>query len=87
MPSGFIIAPTVGAELVGINKLVNDESDVDTVQNFVLRKGGIANRYHVSRRSIDNWMRQGLPYIKIGKSVRFKVSLCDEWLEKNYRVN
>jgi predicted DNA-binding transcriptional regulator AlpA len=41
----------------------------------------------ISKRSLDNWMKRGwLPYIKLGRSVRFRWSDVVEQLAK-YRVN
>jgi phage terminase Nu1 subunit (DNA packaging protein) len=46
-------------------------------------KPQMATRYDVSKRTIDNWMRIGLPYIKIGKKfVRFDPDECDRWIGK-----
>lgn len=36
-----------------------------------LTKEDLAQRYRVTVRTIDNWMRVGMPYYKILKSVRY----------------
>ena len=47
----------------------------------VLTKKELAARFRVSRRTIDNWMERGyLPYLKIGKAVRFRWSEVDRRL-------
>ena len=52
----------------------------------LLTKKGIAPRLKLSVRSVDDWMREGrLPYLKCGKSVRFRWSDVVAHLEK-FRV-
>ena len=47
----------------------------------VLTKRELAARFRVSNRTIDNWMTRGyLPYLKIGKAVRFRWSEVDRQL-------
>jgi excisionase family DNA binding protein len=47
----------------------------------VLTKREMAVRFRVSGRTIDNWMNRGyLPYLKIGKAVRFRWSEVDRQL-------
>ena len=53
----------------------------------LLDKRGLAVRLDISKRTVDTWMRQKrLPFIKIGKMVRFR---WPDVLEKlnAYRVN
>ena len=41
----------------------------------LLKKGQLAEKMCVKPRTIDNWMKVGwLPYLKIGKTVRFEFS-------------
>src|SRR5262245_26327758 len=38
-----------------------------------------AQHLSISQRTVDNWMRKGLlPYIRLGRAVRFKLSEVDE---------
>ena len=47
----------------------------------VLTKRELAARFRVSGRTIDNWMKRGyLPYIRIGRNVRFRWSEVDRQL-------
>jgi excisionase family DNA binding protein len=40
-----------------------------------------------SQRTVDNWMKNGLiPYIKIGKVVRFKLSEVDEAINRRLKI-
>jgi len=46
-------------------------------------KMGIANRYAVTIRTVDNWMRRRvIPYQKIGGIVRFDISKVDAALAR-----
>ncbi len=47
-------------------------------------RNGIAARYGVARRTINEWMRMGLlVYFKIRNVVRFDVAACDKSLLDN----
>ena len=49
-------------------------------------KKEIAARYKCDIRTITNFMRRGiLPYVKIGRFVRFNVMECDEALEQHHK--
>jgi len=51
-------------------------------------KGQLADFFQVKERTIDNWMRRGrVPYIKIGRCVRFKPEDVMSEVERNYGVN
>ncbi len=46
-------------------------------------KSGVAARYLVSERTIDNWIRRRrIPFIKCGRVVRFNLAQCDAALER-----
>ena len=53
----------------------------------LLSKGGLAPKLAISTRTLDDWMRQGrVPFLKLGKTVRFRLA---DVLEKlgSYRVH
>ncbi len=53
----------------------------------ILEKPETAGRLKVSPRTLDEWMRKGwVPYLKIGKTVRFRWADVLEKLAQN-RVN
>jgi excisionase family DNA binding protein len=53
----------------------------------LLTKRDIARELQLGRRTIDVWMRQGrIPFLKIGKTVRFRLTDVLEKLS-DYRVN
>jgi excisionase family DNA binding protein len=37
----------------------------------------------VTRRTIDRWRKKGLPYYKVGSSIRFKKEEILQWIEQN----
>lgn len=41
----------------------------------------------VSRFTVHNWRSEGLPYLKIGRSVRFDKDAVKEWLLENQKVH
>jgi len=54
----------------------------------ILEKPEAAERLKISTRTLDQWMRTGrVPFLKIGKTVRFRWSDVVTHLEHNYRVN
>ena len=42
----------------------------------------LEKKYQISRSTVDNWKKEGLPYIKIGRSVRFDETEVDKWISK-----
>ena len=52
------------------------------------RKREFAKRASVSVRSVDNWIHdRRIPYLKIGRKVRYRLSDLDAWLETRTRKN
>jgi excisionase family DNA binding protein len=46
---------------------------MDALDDSLLTKRNLAPRLKCSVRTVDEWMRKGrLPYIKVGKTVRFR---------------
>jgi excisionase family DNA binding protein len=68
-----------------INK-THDET-VDGANDGLLNKRGLAAKLGISKRTVDAYMRKKwLPYIKLGKTVRFRWDDVVESLNR-YRVN
>lgn len=46
-------------------------------------KRQVAAHFGVSVRTVENWMRAGLPHVKRFEHghVKFKLSVCDEWFQ------
>ena len=54
----------------------------------ILEKTEAAIRLKISKRTLDQWMRAGrVPFLKIGKTVRFRWQDVLAHLQKNCRVN
>jgi excisionase family DNA binding protein len=48
-----------------------------------LKKKEVADRFGISVSSVNNYMRQGMPYYKIGsKLVRFDIKDVEKWLRE-----
>lgn len=65
----------------------NKQQVVDRASSDLLTKSELAGKLRLSRRTIDAWMRtKHLPYIKAGKTVRFR---WEDVLSKlqTFRVN
>ena len=50
-------------------------------KKMLLNKKEIAKELHLSVSMIDKLMTKGLPYIKIGKAVRFDPVEVKEWVK------
>jgi hypothetical protein len=59
-----------------------ETSQTNGVRSFT-NTPGIADRYEVSPRCIQNWVaRKILPVLRIGRCVRFNIAACDRALAK-----
>jgi excisionase family DNA binding protein len=64
-----------------------DDATVDGAGDGLLTKRGLAPKLHISTRTLDDWMRKGrIPFLKVGKSVRFRWSDVLDRLNA-FRVN
>jgi excisionase family DNA binding protein len=62
--------------------VANDRASVG-----LLRKRELADKLAISKRTLDVWMQKGrIPFLKVGRSVRFRLSDVLEKLN-SYRVN
>jgi excisionase family DNA binding protein len=53
----------------------------------LFRKKELAQQLAISKRTLDVWMQKGrIPFLKVGRSVRFRLSDVLEKLQ-SYRVN
>ncbi|MBR2431094.1 helix-turn-helix domain-containing protein [bacterium] len=39
--------------------------------------------YSISRSTVDRWRKEGLPFTKVGRGVRFDEDSVHEWIKKN----
>jgi excisionase family DNA binding protein len=46
----------------------------------LLTKDELASAIGVSPKTVERWMRKGLPYIKFSRAVRFRRVAFEEWM-------
>ena len=52
---------------------------------IITDKDGFARRWGFSRRTVDNFLAQGLPHLKVGtRRVRIVVAEGDAWMRENF---
>lgn len=52
-----------------------------------ITKQQLAQHFNVSARTIENWRRRGvLPYVKVGKVLRFKLSEVESYWSEHFTV-
>ena len=49
-----------------------------------MRSKDLEQKYQVSRATIDNWKKMGMPYLKIGRSVRFDEAEVENWIRDRF---
>jgi excisionase family DNA binding protein len=70
-----------------MRKKLLERATVDAASDGLLDKRNLAVKLDTSKRTVDAWMKKGwLPFIKIGKTVRFRWSDVLEKLNA-FRVN
>ena len=47
----------------------------------------LEKKYQISRSTVDNWKKEGLPFIKIGRSVRFDEKDVEKWINERFIRN
>lgn len=43
----------------------------------------LCDKFKVTRRTIERWRTQGLPFSQLGRSVRFDEKAVKEWVAQN----
>lgn len=43
----------------------------------------LANMLKISRPTIDRWRKEGMPFEKVGRGVRFKKQEAFKWIKQN----
>jgi len=44
-------------------------------------------KYKVGRGTIDKWRKEGMPCMKIGRTIRFNGTRVEQWIEKQNTAN
>ena len=47
----------------------------------------VADTYSVTKQTIRNWIKRGLPHIKVGNVLRFDLQEVDKWIHENTKEN
>jgi excisionase family DNA binding protein len=42
----------------------------------------IANIYKVSTRTVRNWIKRGMPHLRIGNVIRFDIPEVEHWIKE-----
>ena len=61
------------------NKLADDDVQA------LWKVSDIARRLGICRRTVNNMMTRGLPFLKLGRSVRFIPASVESWLLRQQR--
>ncbi len=52
-------------------------------QDQILNRKGLAEYFHVSPNSIDDWVNLGMPYVQLGKTKRFSTKSALKWVHEH----
>lgn len=63
-----------------IKREIEEQLSRNGIESPYLNKQQACNYLSISNNTLDSWIQQGLPYIKIGKSIRFNKQAIDTWL-------
>jgi len=57
------------------------------MQDVYLTTKDIESKYKVSRATIKKWKDKGLPFYKIGSTIRFKEGEVEQWVSEQNKRN
>ena len=61
-------------------------NNLKTLRHHILTKKEFAGHWRISLRTTTNLMRQGLPFYKVGRSVRIDRTTADKWMVKKHET-
>lgn len=64
-----------------IKKEIENRLNNSNLDSPFLNKQQACNYLSISNNTLDSWIKQGLPYIKVGKTVRFDKTEINRWLQ------
>ncbi len=67
------------------NKLITSTKREN--QDQILNRKGLAEYFHVSPNSIDDWVNLGMPYVQLGKTKRFSTKSALKWVHEHEVTN
>lgn len=65
-----------------IKQEVENRLDNSNLSSPYLNKQQACKYLGISNNTLDSWIKQGLPVIRVGKTVRFDKDEIDRWLQK-----
>lgn len=69
-----------------VTKIIKDELGIiiesNSLDNIFLNKKETCNYLKISNNTLDEWILKGLPVIRIGKIVRFKINDINNWMSE-----
>ncbi|MSB11701.1 helix-turn-helix domain-containing protein [Finegoldia sp. BIOML-A1] len=69
-----------------VTKIIKDELEIiiesNSLDNIFLNKKETCNYLKISNNTLDEWILKGLPVIRIGKIVRFKINDINNWMSE-----
>ncbi|HEM3181551.1 helix-turn-helix domain-containing protein [Streptococcus suis] len=63
-----------------IKQEVENRLDNSNLSSPFLNKQQACNYLGISNNTLDSWIKQGLPVIRVGKTVRFDKAKINRWL-------
>ena len=64
-----------------IKREVENRLDNRNIKSPFLNKQQTCDYLGISNNTLDSWIKKGLPFIRIGKSVRFNKTEINRWLQ------
>ena len=64
-----------------IKQEIENRLDNSNIDSPFLNKQQTCNYLGISNNTLDNWIKKGLPSIRVGKTVRFDKTEVNRWLQ------
>lgn len=64
-----------------IKKEIEYRLDNSNIESPFLKKQQACHYLGISNNTLDSWIKKGLPYIRVGKTIRFDKAEINRWLQ------
>lgn len=64
-----------------IKQEIENRLDNSNIDSLFMNKQQTCNYLSISNNTLDNWIKKGLPIIRVGKTVRFNKIEINRWLQ------
>ena len=68
-----------------INKEIENRLNNSNLESPFLNKQQACHYLGISNNTLDSWIKKGLPYIRVGKTIRFDRAEINRWLQKQQK--